>query len=89
MSRNFSRRTILGGLLSGAASVDVLARLVPVDLRRTAFPQGHTCRTLVNHMTASVTRQDEDAFLILVFRSMAQTLVEELHEAMEAVALRG
>jgi sarcosine oxidase subunit gamma len=75
--------------VSGAKSVDVLARLVPVDLRRMTFPAGHTCRTLVNHMTASITRQGDDDFLILVFRSMAQTLVDELHEAMEAVAQRG
>jgi sarcosine oxidase subunit gamma len=74
--------------LAGATAVDVLARLAPVDLRRQHFPTGATCRTLMGHMTASITREDESRFLILVFRSMAETLVEELHEAMEAVAAR-
>ena len=31
--------------LSGAAAVDVLARLVPVDLRLAAFPVGGALRT--------------------------------------------
>lgn len=75
--------------LSGSTSVDVLARLVPVDLRLSHFPEGATARSLINHMSGSITRIGPDAFLILVFRSMAQTLVEELSEAMEAVATRG
>ncbi len=75
--------------ITGDRIEDILARLVPVDLRSSAFAQGQTCRTLVGHMTASITRTDKDAFLILVFRSMATTLVDELHEAMEAVAARG
>lgn len=75
--------------LTGAGAENALARLVPVDLRPLAFSTGQTCRTLVGHMTASITRVSSNRFLILVFRSMAQTLVDELHEAMEAVAARG
>ncbi|MEM1352645.1 MAG: sarcosine oxidase subunit gamma [Pseudomonadota bacterium] len=75
--------------LSGPAAEDVLARLAPIDLRAAHFPPGATARTLVNHMTGSITRIDAQQFLILVFRSMAHTLVEELTEAMEAVAARG
>ncbi|MEM9575915.1 MAG: sarcosine oxidase subunit gamma family protein [Pseudomonadota bacterium] len=75
--------------ISGSGVEDVLARLVPVDLRPSAFAEGQTCRTLVGHMAASITRTGKDALLILVFRSMATTLVDELHEAMEAVAARG
>ena len=74
--------------VSGAGSVDVLARLVPVDLREATFKRGHTARTLVQHMTASITRVGADAFVILVFRSMAGTLVHDLKGAMEAVAAR-
>ena len=32
---------------------------------------------------------DEERILLMVFRSMVDTLVEELHEAMEAVMWRG
>ena len=75
--------------LTGGAGVDVLARLVPVDLRPAVFPPGMTARTLLGHMNASITRLDDDSLLILVFRSMAATLVDEIKEAMEAVAPRG
>lgn len=75
--------------LSGDGIEDVLARLVPADLRVAAFPAGGTLRTLVGHMTASLVRVSNDRILVMVFRSMAGTLVEELKEAMEAVAARG
>jgi len=74
--------------VSGADAVDVLARLVPVDLRAAVFKRGHSARTLVQHMSASITRVGADRFLILVFRSMAGTLVHDLTVAMEAVASR-
>lgn len=75
--------------LSGAAAVDVMARLVPVDLRDTVFKRGHSVRTQVLHMSASITRVGVDRFQILVFRSMAATLVHDLKQAMAAVASRG
>lgn len=75
--------------VSGEKAVDVLARLVPVDLRETTFKRGHTVRTQVLHMNASITRLGADRILILVFRSMAGTLVHDLKQAMEAVAARG
>ena len=75
--------------LHGAGAEDVLARLVPVDLRAGSFPECHTARSLLFHMTASITRIEDGAFLILVFRSMAATLVHDLQTAMEAVAARG
>ena len=74
--------------LSGKGSVDVLARLVPVDMRASVLHQGSTVRTLLGHMSASITPTGNDTYLILVFRSMAETLVHELQEAMEAVAWR-
>ncbi|MCV3272609.1 sarcosine oxidase subunit gamma [Roseobacter sinensis] len=75
--------------LSGPSAEDVLARLVPVDLRSVSFKRGHTARTLLKHMNGSVTRLGPESFLILVFRSMARTLAHDLKEAMEAVAARG
>jgi len=75
--------------LEGDGAEDVLARLVPVDLRAAVFKRGHTVRSQVAHMAGSVTRVGDRAFLILVFRSMAATLVHDLKTAMEAVAARG
>lgn len=75
--------------LEGEGSEDVLARLVPVDMRRVAFKRGHTARTQLQHMMVSVTRTGDNAFLILAFRSMAKTLVHDLETAMRGVAGRG
>lgn len=75
--------------LEGAGAENVLARLVPVDLRAAHFKRGHTLRSQLMHMAASVTRVGDAAFQIMVFRSMAETLVHDLKTAMEAVAARG
>ncbi|MFZ3581164.1 sarcosine oxidase subunit gamma [Loktanella sp. DJP18] len=74
--------------IAGAGVEDVLARLVPIDLRASAFAIGHTARTLLGHMIASVTRRGDDAFEVMVMRSMAQTLVHDLTRAAQGVALR-
>lgn len=76
-------------VLSGAEAGAVLARLVPVDTRPQALGVDRTVRTLLGHMTASVTRISAEAFEIMVFRSMAHTAVHELGEAMTHVAARG
>ncbi len=77
-----------GVVLQGVGSVDVLARLVPVDMRPAAMPVGATARTLLGHMSVSITADGPDRFIILVFRSMTETLVHEVREAMEAVTAR-
>lgn len=74
--------------LDGEGAEDVLARLVPMDLRRTTFKRGHTVRTELAHMMASITRVGPDAFQVMVFRSMARTLVHDLKTAMAAVTAR-
>jgi sarcosine oxidase subunit gamma len=75
--------------LQGPAARDVLARLVPVDLRPDAFREGHAARTLLFHMSCVLMRTGADHYGILVFRSMAGTLVHDLKTAMEGVAARG
>lgn len=75
--------------LSGAGAEDVLARLVPIDLNADIFKRGHTARTMIQHMTGSITRVGADTFLIMVFRSMAETLLHDLRRAMESVGARG
>jgi sarcosine oxidase subunit gamma len=74
--------------LEGLGAADVLARLTPLDLRDGVFKQGHTARTDLRHMMASITRIGADAWLIMVFRSFAETLVHDLKTAMETVAAR-
>lgn len=72
--------------LQGIDAEAVLARLVPVDLRRGVFKRGHSVRTVLFHMPVSITRTATDAFDIMVFRSMAVTAVHELKVAMSSVA---
>ncbi len=74
--------------LSGEPSREVLARLTPVDLRDTAFPVGATARTLLGHMTASITRLEHATWEIMVFRSMTRSAIHDLSRAMKGVAAR-
>lgn len=74
--------------LEGDRAVDVLARLTPVDLRPMIFKRGHTMRTDLKHMMASITRIGERSYQIMVFRAFARTLVHDLQSAMEGVAAR-
>ena len=74
--------------LEGAGAGDVLARLTPIDLRPTAFKRGHTARTDLQHMMASITRTGENSFQIMVFRGFAGTFWHDLTTAMEGVAAR-
>ena len=74
--------------LSGAGAEDVLSRLVPIDVRATHFKRGHTARSQIQHMNGSITRIGSDTFLVMVFRSMAGTLLHDLETAMESAAAR-
>lgn len=74
--------------LDGKSSRDVLARLTPVDLRDPTFPVGASARTLLGHMTTSITRLDSSTWEIMVFRSMARSAVHELTRAMKGVGAR-
>ncbi|QUJ75196.1 sarcosine oxidase subunit gamma [Sulfitobacter albidus] len=75
--------------LAGAGVEDVLARLVPLDLRAGAFPVGSATRSLLGHMHALIIRTGDETFEVAVFRSLAGTLVHDLRRALEAVAARG
>ncbi len=74
--------------LSGAEAADVLARLVPADLRKTQFKTGQTLRSSLGHMQMILVKTAPQSFLIMVFRSMAQTALHELTDAMTNVAKR-
>ena len=74
--------------LSGLAAADVLARLVPLDLRLAAFPVGAAMRSGLNHMNAVILRTGDYAFEVMVFRSMARTAWHELETTMHMVSAR-
>lgn len=76
-------------MLEGNGSIEVLARLTPVDLRDGVFKRGHTAQTLLFHMNATLMRTGDARWEILVFRSMAKTAVHDLTEAMRSIAARG
>ena len=67
----------------------VLARLVPVDLRLRAFAEGATARTMLGHMTVTLTRIAPEVIEVMAMRSMAATLVHEIAEAARGGAARG
>lgn len=74
--------------LQGTGAAAALARLTPLDLRSDRFGIGDTARTELFHMAAAITRTAEDGFEVMVFRSMAATLVHDLKAAMQAVTAR-
>ena len=74
--------------LSGPGVVDVLARLVPVDLRLPSCPVMTALRTHLTHMNAVILRIGDCAFEIMVFRSMARTAWHEIEASMLMVAAR-
>lgn len=71
--------------LDGSGARDVLARLTTIDLRPSVFKRGHTARTDVQHMMASLTRSGENRYDLMVMRSMAATAVHDLTSAAERV----
>lgn len=74
--------------MNGPLCEDTLARLVPIDLGKQAFKVGHTARTMIGHMTGSVTRTAPAGFEVMVMRSMAATLLHDLTRAAKGVAAR-
>jgi sarcosine oxidase subunit gamma len=75
--------------LEGAGAPDVLARLVPVDVRPDAFGTGHAMRTLLGHMACVLMKTGDGRFEIMVYRSMARSVAQDLNRAMRMVAARG
>ena len=71
--------------LSGPVAADALMRLVPLDLRQ--MTDGHAARAPLGHMQMILMREP-DAFLILVFRSMARTAWHEIEAALKMLAAR-
>ena len=72
--------------LTGPRIAEVMARLVPIDLRLDAFPQGSATRTEMHGMMVALARTGPETLRIMAFRAMAKTLAHALSEAMENVA---
>ena len=79
---------LVGLRLDGPAARDVLARLVPLDLRDRMFPEGGTARTLLGPMSVTLLRSGAQSYEVMGMRSMARTLVHEIEGAMRGVAAR-
>lgn len=73
--------------LTGPHAADALMRYTPLDLREKSFPPGTCTRAPLNHMSMILARE-ADGFLILIFRSMAQTAWHELETALHALHAR-
>lgn len=67
----------------GAGAADVLCRLCPLDFE--AMAPGDVARSEFQHMQSVILSLDK-GFEIMVFRSMARTLVHDLKGAMTSVA---
>lgn len=73
--------------LSGPGAEAALARLVPIDLRRAAFPEGATARTLLGHVAVLIQRR-AGGFELMVMRSFLHTARHELEAALRMLAAR-
>lgn len=71
--------------ITGAGAVDVLARLVPIDLR--GMVVGACARSSLGHMTA-IFIAVAGGYEVMVFRSMAQTAWNELETVVRMRAAR-
>ena len=65
-------------LMEGPMAAAVLSKGTAVDLDPTVFPPGTTAATLVGHVSAHLTRLDNEAFEITVLRGFAAALWDDL-----------
>lgn len=73
--------------LSGPGAEAVLARLVPLDLRTAAFPEGATARSLLGHVQVLILRR-AGGFELLVPASYGRFAWHEVEKALRGVAAR-
>jgi len=70
--------------MEGAGVRSVLARLCMLDLDAEAFPVGAVSRTVVEHLSVIVLREDADRFLLFSPRSSAQSFLHAVETAAES-----
>ncbi|MEP3295129.1 MAG: sarcosine oxidase subunit gamma family protein [Pseudoruegeria sp.] len=64
--------------ISGRGAREVLAKLAPVDLSSTAFGPGQIRRTRIAQVPAAFWMTEEDRFILVAFRSVAQYVFDVL-----------
>lgn len=69
--------------ISGAKARNVLAKGTPVDLHPDHFPVGKSALTQMAHVGVHLTRVDEDAYDLSVFRGFAESFWEWITEQAE------
>ncbi len=67
--------------IKGATVRDALAKLLPIDLHPSVFPQDATALTLAAHIPVQIWQSAGEVFELACFRSYAETLYEALSEA--------
>ena len=72
--------------LTGTGATAALARLSTLNLR--AMADGQATRSPIGHMPGHVTRLGPETWRLMVFRSMAATLVREVTHAMHQLHAR-
>jgi len=64
--------------VSGPRARHLLAKGAAVDFSARAFPLGFSAATMFNHIGVHITRTGDDRFELMVLRSFAESLWEEL-----------
>jgi heterotetrameric sarcosine oxidase gamma subunit len=64
--------------LSGPNAARILANGIALDLHADAFPVGRAANVLCNHLPVNLARAGEQSFDLVVMRSFAEALVEDL-----------
>lgn len=71
--------------ISGPESRDALARICPVNLHPSAFPEGKVVRTLMEHMGVVILRVGPETFLTFSPGSSAETFLHAVEISVENV----
>ncbi|WP_240035699.1 sarcosine oxidase subunit gamma [Hwanghaeella grinnelliae] len=71
--------------LSGSAAIDALARICPLDLDASVFPDGTVARTVMEHMGVIVLREGTDGFLLMAARSSAANFLHAVEQSVRNV----
>ena len=72
--------------LRGEKAREALARICPIDLHPSAFPEGRVARTMMEHMGAIVLRDGPDSFLLLSASSTARSYLHAVEISLRNVS---
>jgi len=78
----------VGLRISGSRSRDALARICPIDLAPSVFPEGKSARTIMEHMGVIIYPDGPDSFVLLSASSSAGSFLHALETSINNVLLR-